>query len=83
MRRHEGAVVFGVDERPEKFDEKLTDVFAVEDSISEQLVSALMLELSSSEKKAATSVTPRMPQHMSHIKGLALLEQERTPKHCD
>lgn len=33
-----------------KFDEKFTDVFAVEDSISEQVASALMLELTADER---------------------------------
>jgi TolB-like protein/Tfp pilus assembly protein PilF len=35
----------------EKFDERLTDIFAVEDSISEQVAAALTLKLSGEEKR--------------------------------
>jgi DNA-binding winged helix-turn-helix (wHTH) protein/tetratricopeptide (TPR) repeat protein len=38
----------------EKFDEKFTDIFAVEDSISEQLVNALALRLTGEEKSLLT-----------------------------
>lgn len=37
-----------------KFDEKLTDIFSVEDSISEQVAAALMLRLTGEEKKLLT-----------------------------
>lgn len=39
----------------EKFDEHLTNIFAVEDSISEQVARALMLKLTTTEKKHLTT----------------------------
>jgi DNA-binding winged helix-turn-helix (wHTH) protein/Tfp pilus assembly protein PilF len=38
----------------EKFDEKFTDIFAVQDSISERVASALMLKLTGEERKSLT-----------------------------
>jgi len=61
------------DRRPiwgETFDEKFTDIFAVEDSISTQVVRALSLELSWTEKKEiARRHTENMEAYQAYEKG--------------
>jgi tetratricopeptide (TPR) repeat protein len=42
------------DQRSEKFDEKFTDIFALQDTIAGQVTQALMLKLSGEEKKQLT-----------------------------
>ena len=52
------------------FDEKLTDVFAVQDAISERVVGALALRLNSEERRALTKRDTRNPEaYERYLKG--------------
>ena len=54
----------------EKFDEGFTDIFAVQDSISEQVASALMLKLSGAERKSLSKhYTEDGEAYRSYLKG--------------
>lgn len=54
----------------EKFDEKFTDVFAVQDSISEQVMQALMLKLTTAEQELLTKrYTENTQAFRAYIKG--------------
>ncbi len=54
----------------EKFDEGFTDIFAVQDSISEQVASALMLKLSGAERKSLSKhYTENGEAYQSYLKG--------------
>jgi tetratricopeptide (TPR) repeat protein len=54
----------------EKFDEKFTDVFAVEDSISEQVVNALALKLTSRDRRMlAKRPTESVEAYEAYLKG--------------
>lgn len=54
----------------EKFDEKFTDIFTVQDSISEQLASALTLKLSGDERKSLSKhYTESSDAYQSYLKG--------------
>jgi DNA-binding winged helix-turn-helix (wHTH) protein/tetratricopeptide (TPR) repeat protein len=54
----------------EKFDEKFTDVFAVQDSISEQVTRALMLKLTAEEQELLTKrYTENTEAFRAYIKG--------------
>jgi TolB-like protein/Tfp pilus assembly protein PilF len=54
----------------EKFDEKFTDVFAVQDSISEQVARALMLKLTTEEQELLTKrYTENTEAFHAYIKG--------------
>ena len=46
----------------EKFDEKITDIFAVQDLIAEQVVQALLLKLTITEQKRLTEPQTRNPE---------------------
>lgn len=54
----------------EKFDEKFTDIFTVQDSISEQVASALMLKLTGDERKSLSKhYTESSEAYQSYLKG--------------
>lgn len=54
----------------ERFDEKFTDIFAVEDSISEQVAGALILQLTSDEKRRLTKrYTEDVEAYQAYLKG--------------
>lgn len=54
----------------EKFDEKFTDIFTVQDSISEQVASALMLKLTGDERKSLSKhFTESSEAYQSYLKG--------------
>ncbi|HKC65859.1 MAG TPA: tetratricopeptide repeat protein [Pyrinomonadaceae bacterium] len=54
----------------EKFNEKFTDLFALEDSISEQVAETLMLKLTSEEKKRLTKrYTDDIEAYQAYLKG--------------
>jgi DNA-binding winged helix-turn-helix (wHTH) protein/Tfp pilus assembly protein PilF len=54
----------------EKFDENFTDIFAVQDSISEQVASALMLKLTGDERKSLSKhYTESSDAYQSYLKG--------------
>jgi tetratricopeptide (TPR) repeat protein len=64
----------------ETFDEKFTDVFGVEDSISEQVLAALTLKLSSEESKLLTKRYTEDPQaYEAYLKGRHFWNK-RTPE---
>ena len=66
----------------EKFDEKFTDIFAVEDSISEQVAKALAPKLSGEEKRLiAKRYTENTEAYEAFLKGRYFLEK-RTPEGC-
>lgn len=53
-----------------RFDEKFTDIFAVEDSISEQVAAALILKLTSDEKRRLTRrYTEDVEAYEAYLKG--------------
>jgi TolB-like protein/Tfp pilus assembly protein PilF len=63
-----------------KFDEKFTDIFTIEDSISEQIVSALMLKLSGDERKMlARRYTENPRAYQEYLKGRYYLNKRTTP----
>jgi TolB-like protein/Flp pilus assembly protein TadD len=75
-------VASGVLAWAEKFDEKFTDIFSVEDSISEQLVSALALELSGRDRRLlGKRHTDNADAYQAYLKGLYFLAK-RTGKAC-
>jgi tetratricopeptide (TPR) repeat protein len=54
----------------EKFDEKFTDIFTVQDSISEQVAGALTLKLSGDERKSLSKhYTESSEAYQSYLKG--------------
>jgi DNA-binding winged helix-turn-helix (wHTH) protein/Flp pilus assembly protein TadD len=54
----------------EKFNEKFTDIFAVEDSISEQVAGALILKLTSEDKRRLTKrYTEDIEAYQAYLKG--------------
>lgn len=54
----------------ESFNEKFTDIFAVEDSISEQVAAALILKLTSDEKRRLTKrYTEDIEAYQAYLKG--------------
>lgn len=54
----------------EKFNEKFTDIFAVEDSISEQVAGALILKLTSEDKRWLTKrYTEDVEAYQAYLKG--------------
>ena len=54
----------------ESFNEKFTDIFAVEDSISEQVAAALILKLTSDEKRRLTRhYTEDVEAYQAYLKG--------------
>jgi DNA-binding winged helix-turn-helix (wHTH) protein len=54
----------------ERFDEKFTDIFAVEDSISEQVAAALILKLTGDEKRRLTKrYTEDVEAYQAYLKG--------------
>lgn len=54
----------------ESFNEKFTDIFAVEDSISEQVAAALILKLTSDEKRRLTKhYTEDVEAYQAYLKG--------------
>ena len=54
----------------EKFNEKFTDLFAVEDSISEQVVGALLLKLTGEEKRRLSKhYTEDIEAYQAYLKG--------------
>lgn len=54
----------------ERFDEKFTDIFAVEDSISEQVATALILKLTGDEKRRLTKrYTEDVEAYQAYLKG--------------
>ncbi|HEX8457050.1 MAG TPA: tetratricopeptide repeat protein [Pyrinomonadaceae bacterium] len=54
----------------EKFDEKFTDIFTVQDSISEQVAGALTLKLSGDERKSLSKhYTESSDAYQSYLKG--------------
>jgi TolB-like protein len=55
----------------EKYDRKLTSVFAVEDEISKAIADQLKLRLAEGNQSAQTAVDPRA--HDAYLRGLALL----------
>src|SRR5206468_2921379 len=64
----------------ETFDENFTDVFGVEDSISEQVLAALTLKLSSEESKLLTKRYTEDPQaYEAYLKGRHFWNK-RTPE---
>lgn len=66
----------------DKFDEKFTDIFSVEDSISEQLVNALALELSGRDRRLLEKRhTDNTDAYEAYLKGLYFLAK-RTGKAC-
>jgi DNA-binding winged helix-turn-helix (wHTH) protein/tetratricopeptide (TPR) repeat protein len=55
----------------EKFDEAFTDIFAVEDAISERVAERLMLRLTSQERRLLTKRhTDNLEAHVSYFKGI-------------
>lgn len=66
----------------EKFDEKFTDIFAVEDSISEQVSKALVPRLTGKEKRALAKRYTQSPEaYEAYLKGRYFLEK-RTTEGC-
>lgn len=66
----------------EKFDEKFTDIFEVEDSISEKVVSALAVRLTGKEKSLlAKRYTENAEAYEAYLKGRYFLEK-RTTEGC-
>jgi TolB-like protein/Flp pilus assembly protein TadD len=64
----------------DKFDEQFTDIFTVEDSISQRVAERLALKLSSDERKAlAKHYTEDTEAHLLGLNGRYLLEK-RTPE---
>lgn len=62
---HDGAPLWA-----EKFDEKWTDIFTVQDSISEQVTRALMLQLSRAEQKILTKhETENTDAYQAYLRG--------------
>lgn len=62
-----------------KFDENFTNIFAIQDSISEQVVSSLELELSGEEhKQLAKSYTDNVEAFQLYIKGRYFWNQRTT-----
>ena len=62
-----------------EFNESFTDIFAVEDSISRQIVEALNLKLSGAEQRAVTKHgTESVEAYELYVKGL-YLQEKRTP----
>ena len=67
----------------EKFDEKFTDVFAVEDSISEQVVNALALKLTSRDRRIlAKRPTESVEAYEAYLKG-QYFHGKRTAEGCN
>ncbi len=65
IRVHDGKTLWA-----EKFDENFTDVFAVQDSISEQVTRALMLKLTAEEQELLTKrYTENTKAFRAYIKG--------------
>lgn len=66
----------------ERFDEKFTDIFAVEDSISEQVAKALAPKLTGEEKRLlAKRYTENIKAYEAFLKGRYFLEK-RTTEGC-
>jgi DNA-binding winged helix-turn-helix (wHTH) protein/tetratricopeptide (TPR) repeat protein len=66
----------------EKFDEKFTDIFTVEDSISEQVAKALALKLTGKEKRLlAKRYTENAEAYEAYLKGRYFFEK-RTVEGC-
>lgn len=66
----------------EKFDAKFTDIFAVEDSISEQVSKAVAPKLTGEEKRAlAKRYTESLEAYQAYLKGRYFLEK-RTTEGC-
>ncbi len=66
----------------EKFDERFTDIFAVEDSISEQVSKALAPKLTGEEKRALAKRYTESPEaYEAYLKGRYFLEK-RTTEGC-
>jgi TolB-like protein/Tfp pilus assembly protein PilF len=64
----------------EKFDDKFTDVFAIEDSISEQVVRALAVKLTFDEQTQLTRrYTENTQAHQAYLRGRYFFEK-RTPE---
>jgi TolB-like protein/Tfp pilus assembly protein PilF len=63
----------------EKFDEKFTDIFAVEDSISEQVAAALTLKLTGEEKRLLTKhYTENTEAYQAYLRGRYLWNRRST-----
>jgi TolB-like protein/DNA-binding winged helix-turn-helix (wHTH) protein/tetratricopeptide (TPR) repeat protein len=61
------------------FDERFTDIFSVEDSISQRVAERLTLELSSDDRKALTKhQTENTEAHLLGLSGRYLLEKKKT-----
>jgi DNA-binding winged helix-turn-helix (wHTH) protein/Tfp pilus assembly protein PilF len=70
----------GVSLWAEKFDERFTNIFAVEDSISEQVASALVARLTTAERtQLAKRYTENTQAHQAYLKGRYFLEK-RAPE---
>jgi DNA-binding winged helix-turn-helix (wHTH) protein/Flp pilus assembly protein TadD len=68
---HSGASLWA-----EKFDERFTNIFAVEDSISEQVASALVTRLSTEERiQLVKRYTENTQAHQAYLKGRFFLEK--------
>jgi DNA-binding winged helix-turn-helix (wHTH) protein/tetratricopeptide (TPR) repeat protein len=66
----------------EKFDEKFTDIFGVEDSISEQVASTLAVKLTGDEKRLlAKRYTENTDAYEAYLKGRYFFEK-RTTEGC-
>jgi TolB-like protein/Flp pilus assembly protein TadD len=64
----------------EKFDEKFTDIFAMEDSVSEKVADALTLTLSGEERKLLTKrYTENIEAYQTYLKG-RYFWNKRTPE---
>jgi DNA-binding winged helix-turn-helix (wHTH) protein/tetratricopeptide (TPR) repeat protein len=60
----------------ERFDEKFTSIFAIEDSISEQVATALALKLTANEQaQLARRYTENTGAHQAYLKGRYFLEK--------
>jgi TolB-like protein/Flp pilus assembly protein TadD len=60
----------------ERFDEKFTSIFAIEDSISEQVATALALKLTAEEQaKLAKRYTENTRAHQAYLKGRYFFEK--------
>jgi DNA-binding winged helix-turn-helix (wHTH) protein/tetratricopeptide (TPR) repeat protein len=69
----------GVLQWAEKFDEKFTDIFNVEDSISEQVARALESQLTGEDRRLLTKRYTENPQaYEAYLKGRCLLEKRTT-----
>jgi DNA-binding winged helix-turn-helix (wHTH) protein/tetratricopeptide (TPR) repeat protein len=71
VRSHDGATLWA-----EKFDEKLTSIFLVEDSISEQVATALALKLSTDEQsELAKRHTENNQAYQAYLRGRYFFEK--------